>query len=225
MSPQLSSILIACQIVTHLSMSAVYCLNRREVWLRYGQIRPVITEIRVGQSATLFCGSFSPPEWIYCQSEVDIIYRCSRIGLSPGPYVLERNKLIFMDFESEQEGWYYCRGTYPDKRPFRAATYVSQYTNARLGEIVPSFIGVPKDSTITLTCGSEGLAEWFGSNLHNMRSMTVGNSLTLNNLKKEHSGLYFCQGTMKNLVFNAIATIIVDGYTNVSLNIDHVPFR
>lgn len=169
-------------------------------------------------SLRMYCGSTTLVNWTYIafftHTEKPIVNRHS-IGY---------NTVKLSNLNTDDSGRYYCHGTYKNET-FKVGTIIVvlyKVAGGVKGYVVPSWIEVSTNSTVTLTCGSEKSVEWFSLQLHNMQKRITLNMLTLHNIQVKHSGRYICRGVeyRHNLsgmikegfsVFHSSAIVLVDG--------------
>ena len=189
----------------------VYCLNRRKLNLFLGKILPDFAIIFENNNLTLYCGSSSPVNWSFVQ-----ISGSDLESPVPGGHPVGYKNITLVNLQEEDSGYYYCRG-YIDYLPFTERSFVIVVRTSSSGFVVPNWVEVREGTSVSLTCGSLKIAEWYSVNFYKQNTSIVGNTLTLHSLQKEHSGRYFCRGvrstarTMgKKSMFHDFALILVE---------------
>ncbi len=188
---------------------------------------PNVLIVEEDSSANIYCGSYSlAVNWSY-----------SSISLAEYQPVVSKHskgwkKLRLNNLKEGDSGFYSCRGRDNNGQFFEINSLVTvirkhvgvlHYLQYH-GSISPNWIEVSKNSTVTLTCYSSNPVEWYGVHLNSQNKYISEYTLTLFNLKGQHSGEYICRGFyagIRTLIFHATSRIIVDGIVtrkNESLN-------
>ncbi len=178
---------------------------------------PKFLLVEEDSSANIYCGSYSPAmNWTYSNIS---------LGWDHQPVLSKHRKgwkqLRLNDLKEGDSGLYTCRGR--DNGQFfellslvtviRKHVGVLHYLHYH-GNISPNWIEVSKNSTVTLTCYSSKPVEWYGVHLNSQNKYISEYTLTLFNLKGQHSGQYICRGLdadIRTQIFHATSRIIVDG--------------
>lgn len=153
----------------------------------------------------LYCGSLSPVTWTYFKEHLPI----------PTEYQADNNSIKLMNLKEHHSGTYYCHGTYRNKAnkitTFKNYILIHVKKQVDYGEVLPSKVILSEGSDLIIRCGSKRPAEWVSMNSFNKYSIEQGNTLSLKNLTKEHSGPYLCRGVNHlNNLFHAKAIIFVN---------------
>ncbi len=90
--------------------------------------------------------------------------------------------------------------------------------------VTPNFIQVSEGDSLTLTCKGDKPVEFFSVSLAYQEKSVLNDSIILKNLKKEHSGLYYCRAIISgenmdghfSQLIHSIGRVVVDGYTRRS---------
>ncbi len=188
---------------------------------------PKFLLVEEDSSANIYCGSYFPAmNWTY----MNISLGWDHFEYQP---VLSKHckgwkQLRLNDLTEGDSGVYTCRGR--DNGQFfelhslvtviRKHVGVLHYLQYH-GSISPNWIEVSKNSTVTLTCYSSNPVEWYGVHLNSQNKYISEYTLTLFNLKGQHSGEYICRGFYADIrtqifhstsrIFHATSRIIVDG--------------
>ncbi len=199
---------------------AVSGKNWQQIEVQPKSMLPRTVTLFQSSSVTLYCGTTSLASWSffslrdYLQTPI------------PSRHVKYYNKITLKDLTVEDSGSYYCTGTFRNKT-FIDNTYLVVLLcepNSVPPYIVPSWVEVPLNGSLTLLCGSVTPVEWFSSSFQSVQKSLERNKLKLYNLQKEHSGEYICRGTHKTpphvsdnkqlSLFHTTAVVIVDGKVN-----------
>ncbi len=168
-----------------------------------------IVHLFEGASLTIYCGSASPAYWSFDSYRWPVVNRHS----------IEYRSIKLNNLEIKDSGTYYCYGTNADTR-FVEDVQIAVFLNRSYGlsgKVIPSWVEIPENGSVTLFCDSAGPLEWKSLHFHGMQKKIEGKTLTLYNLQKHHSGRYICRGIIyysnnkRRSIFHNSATIIVDG--------------
>ena len=190
--------------------------NWQHIEVYLGEVIPKSVFLEKNYAVTLYCGSNdSPVRWKF--RRYNLPWNSSAPGVS-NKHVKGTNQLTLMKLQSEDSGLYFCIWRSGGRRFVSSASevWISRSYNdvLSIGKVGPSWVEVSTNSTVTLTCHSVKPTEWFGCHLQHQSKSIQGNSLTLLNLKVEHSGEYICRGAFHNqwtnIIFHAKSRIIVD---------------
>ena len=123
-----------------------------------------------------------------------------------------KKSMIVFNLEKKNSGRYFCYGT-----NFTAkSVLVVIPLEVHLYKVTPTWVDITEGSSVTLACNSIEGIEWFGVHLHKQSKSLNGNTLTLHNLQRKHSGHYFCRNVNYfGTITHTYASIIVDGYTEL----------
>ena len=186
--------------------------NWHEINLYNRKLIPSKVDTTVNSTVTIYCGSSSPVYWAFSRSyTLESVFVPDYSRHTSGTSHITLNQLMPQD-----SGAYYCTGTHLSQ-DFIRSIYVSVYIAVPHGKVVPNWVEVTGGGAVTLTCSSYGSVEWFSANFRSQNKTILHNTLSLINLKKEHSGPYTCRGTYKVLdtrrlhIFHNAAIVIVDG--------------
>ncbi len=174
------------------------CKNWHKIIVYPSQVIPPRVHVPEGTPVKAYCGSSSPVQWIHGNHSINTKHET------------DRNSITLHNLKVSDSGFYYCRGTVYENTAFTNYIAVFVHSRVRLGEVIPDYLEVSKNDTVTVYCGSAKPVEWFG--LHfNISKVENGNVLILRNLKREHSGRYMCRGVSHGAkVFHSQVIIIVD---------------
>ncbi len=193
--------------------SFIFGNNWREINLYNRKMIPGRVDTTENSSVTIYCGSSSPVTW----TVLSIYYNYG--GASVPDYSRHAsgtNHLTLNQLVRQDTGTYYCAGTHLWEN-FTLGVFIAVYIAVPRGKVVPNWVEVTEGGAVTLTCSSYGPVEWFSVNFRSQNKTILHNTLSLINLKKEHSGPYACRGThkvrgTKHLhIFHNAAIVIVDG--------------
>ncbi len=192
------------------SLTSVLCSNWRKIELLLLHISPPNGAIVFqGSTVNVYCGSTSPVNWTFHHNYELANYD---IGLPISNRHIKGDKNITLVYlKIEDTGDYYCHGL-ADNHYFISQIYIEVVSVAIIGEVIPNWVEVKEGSSVTLTCGSVKPVEWFSVNIEPQNKTIQGNTITLHNLKKEHSGRYLCRGIDGEIVFHISSVILVDSY-------------
>ena len=191
----------------------------RRIFVPKQNVVPSHVDIFEKTPITVYCGSSTPADWTYylVHNNYEPIAERHKKGY---------NKVTLVDILLNDTGFYQCHGSFK-RHYFEDTLFVHVVQNNWFdfdNLVVPSWLEVPENSDVKLSCGSLRPVDWFSNQFANLNKIYQGNTLILHNLKREHSGLYYCRGInyMKR-VFLAKATIIVDGYVDWEAGINYLP--
>ncbi len=218
----------------HLLLSIAYGKDWRKIAVYDSEVVPSLVRIFEGTPVIAYCGSSLPVIWTYerfCINQT-IILTTDPVNSAEGfTYRLQTNNILLKNLRAFDTGLFTCYGTYitPSYEAAPFSSGVSVYVERLIDRapdcvVIPNFIQVTEGDCVTLTCKSDKPVEWFGASLKYIDSTVYNNSIELRNLKKEHSGLYFCRGIYSNFnvdgysrifrLFHSRARIVIDGYTH-----------
>ncbi len=180
--------------------------NNRKLYLK--SIKPHYVHILERNPVRVYCGSSSPVNWTYCPLlafTFDAVHSRHEIG---------HKAITLIDLLENDTGYYNCHGKYHNT-DFIINMFVLVMKRLFVGLVAPSLTEALSGGSVTLHCGSAGSVEWFSVHYQNQTKTLWDNSLTLNHLRKEHSGYYVCRGrwnrtTQGGKTFHSTAIILVD---------------
>ncbi len=162
-----------------------------------------------GATINVYCGSSSPVNWTF-HHNYDI--RPRNIGLPVSNRHIKGDKNItLVHLEVNDSGDYYCHGM-ANNEHFSIQIYIEVTRIVIVGIVIPNWVEAEEGSSATLHCGSVKRVMWNGVHLSSQNKTIRGNIITLYNLKKEHSGRYFCRGFDMEGIFQESAYVLVDAY-------------
>ncbi len=178
------------------------CKDWRRIVVVLESLKPELALVNVGNSITLHCGSRMAVTWTF-SSDVIPIYQESSSTLPD---------LTLNNLEEQNSGSYTCQGTnFMAKSLLVVAPLDSHYYT-----VIPTWTETTEGNSVTLTCSSMKGIEWFGVHLHNINKSLNGNTLTLHNLQRKHSGNYYCRNVNYDKeIRHSKARIIVDSYVEL----------
>ncbi len=176
-----------------------------------------IVYLSEGSLLTIYCGSVSPVTWSF------LSFTENYWGPIVNRHLKKYRSIQLNNLKLNDSGHYNCHGMNGSAR-FVVNVQVQVLFNRSYGLsglVIPSWVEVPENGSVTLQCDSEGPVEWKTSHFHQVRRKIEGKTLTLYNLQTKHSGRYMCRGRMRypfkvrnpkrNRVFHSSAVVIVDG--------------
>ncbi len=174
----------------------------RKIKVPLGSIEPDTAMVNEGNSITFHCGSRMAVTWTFSSDNIPMNQKKST----------SLQDLTLFDLEEQNSGSYYCNGA-----NFTAKSFLIVLPHASAHRVTPSWIETAEGSSVTLTCSGMKGVEWFGVHLHNQSKSLNDNTLTLHNLQRKHSGLYYCRNKMnyQGKVTHSNARLIVDGYVEL----------
>ncbi len=196
-----------------------------EIEIRHGELIPAPgADVLEGSTVKGTCGSLQPVTWTYTINFneefgydfeiVDGIYvYLGNNDPLPGTNIQHNNTIILTNLRVSDSGYYHCFGTYRTSSGidyFQVSFNVHVHTAAPFGSVLPSVTHVSEGDNVTFVCGSSRGVEWFfrpiGQEVH-----LANNTLSLHNVRKDTSGLYFCRGFLRNRgIFQIHAMLLVD---------------
>ncbi len=208
----------------------------RQIVVYDSEVVPNSVRIFEGTPVIAYCGSSFPVTWMYKRYGLFTTLTLKNDPLNIGTffqYQLLRTSIILNNLEVSDAGMFICQGAYNNQDleiiQFRSKVRVDIVTLNRgvpLYNVTPNYLEVSEGDTVTLTCKGAKPVEWFSVSLKYQNKTIYNDSIKLTNLKKEHSGLYFCRGITSGYImssfhgtskpFHSMARIIVDGYTHRS---------
>lgn len=191
----------------------------RKVSVYLGHMKPPYASVFENTPVTIYCGSTSKVTWEYRPQIGSSINRTAffiidRIAV-PKRHLQENKKITLVKLTRDDSGLYSCKG----KTGMLMGTFIREmelkvYKEVPNALVLPTRIEVSAGSTVTLRCGSLKPVEWFSVHFRVQNKSMIGNTLTLYNLNKKHSGRYVCRGSGANtegvFVFHRDSIIIVD---------------
>ncbi len=167
-----------------------------------GSIEPDFAIVKVGNSITLHCGSRMAVTWTFSSDNIPIYQENSSTF----------QDLTLYNIKEQDSGRYICEGTY-----FMAKSLlVVLPLDSLYYMVIPTWIETTEGGSVTLACRSMKGTEWFGVHLHNLNKSLNGNTLTLHNLQRKHSGNYYCRNVnFDSQIKHTKARIIVDSYVEL----------
>ena len=203
-------------------MTPVYRKNWREITLFLEDVVPPRIDVFENASVIFYCGSLSAVSWSLKPILTDNLMPSSRRYPVSTRHLKGIKTITLVNLLSNDSGMYYCKGTGKNKT-FVRMFYVKVWGNVRYGKVIPNWVEVTEGNSVTLTCGSVKPVLWTSVHFDVQNKSFQGNSLTLYNLEKDHSGRYMCRGVVQhklkkydwsstNNIFHSWAIIIVDGF-------------
>ncbi len=198
-------IIIPVLLCLYLDLTPGDCRNWRTIVVKPTWVVPFRVHVLEGTPVKAYCGSFSPPQWIFGNSRVN------------KKHETHNNSITFHNLENNDSGIYYCHGTLHENMTFRNYFVMFVRTSVGFGEVLPDYLEISQNDSVTVYCGSTNPVEWFGVHFKDISKVEKANKLVLKNLRREHSGRYFCRGVnLAGKIFHSQVIIIVDA--NVIFN-------
>ena len=174
----------------------------RRIVVPLGSVEPDFAVVKAGSSITLYCGSKMAVAWTF-SSDIIPIYQEMSTTIQ---------NLTLHNLGKKHSGPYTCFG----------ANFTAQSVLVVIPQdspfymVMPTWIETTEGSSVTLTCSSVKGIEWFGVHLHNINKSLNGNTLTLHNLQRKHSGNYYCRNVNYDKeTRHSKSRIIVDSYVEL----------
>ena len=205
----------------------------REILVYDSEVVPNIIRIFEGTPVIAYCGSSSPVKWTYTRrgssEKVYLTEDKFNRGIS-FTYKLQNTSIVLTNLTASNTGALVCRGSYNEAS--QAVRFSSKIkvcvekfsrTEPYYG-VTPNFIQVSEGDTLTLTCKGDKPVEFFSVSLAYQEKSVLNDSIILKNLKKEHSGLYYCRAIISgedsdghfSQIIHTVGRVVVDGYTRRS---------
>ncbi len=192
-------------------LTTVEAKNWQQVLVYLEQIAPSHAHLLANDSITIYCGSTSWVSWSYTWYETRTrapVFQKHKIGY---------RSITLINSQEQHSGLYNCHSG-DNPYPFSKNFLLSVWDKVPFGAVLPSWKEVSQGDSITLTCGSITPVQWFSVHFNSQNKSVWGTSVTIHNLKGNHSGPYVCRGVTsteisnqyRRKMFHNTAIIVVD---------------
>ncbi len=211
----LTKLIIVC-LYYHKKNSAFGLRDWRHILAPVYHVYPEYVDVLEGMKVKLYCGSSSPVNWSFTPLYWSLAWKLTLpLHTLAGRFLVSDRIVTIMNILKNNSGHYNCEGKY-DRVPFFHSSPVKVYTEVLYGQVLPNWMVTYEGDSVRLSCGSIKPVEWFSTHFYSQNTTLESNTVTIHDIRKEHSGPYVCRGVsvLRN-IFHDTALIIVNSYFDI----------